>query len=312
MGVWGKKFYENDDASDVKDVYMDYLGKCETDDEAYFKTLDEMRESLENEDDALIFWAALADTQWSMGRLREDVKEEALTRIKRCLDEPREEQDDLISLLRGELEKIREKLRQPMPKKKRILRPYTADQDPWELNDVYVCQLHRKETKERGCWGKYFAIQKIGSEVYNFARGKVVMRVHFFDKLFDSIPTIQEIKEARILPLDNPNRYNISHDVLIKTGVIPDYVDPKEPIVMNTLLPSWAPHAYPRKYLFYVGNMDATPNLNNAHRNELNWDGIELMIPYFIKKWKDREYIDLGNGTFDYQNDAPRVIWRQS
>ncbi len=116
MGAWGKKFYENDDTCDIRDSYLSQLKECETDEEAYFKTLEQMREYLENEDDALIFWAALADTQWNMGRLREDVKAEAEVRIKRSLDDPQTSQDTLPGFLRDELRGILNKLSRPLPK----------------------------------------------------------------------------------------------------------------------------------------------------------------------------------------------------
>lgn len=300
MGAWGKRFYENDDTCDIRDCYMALLEESDTDEKAYEELLKQMQDRLENEDDALIFWAALADTQWRIGRLREDVREEAVTRIRRSLDDPTVAQDDLPGLLRDELKEIQEKLFRPMPKKKRIMRLLTGNQDPWNLNDVYVYQFHSKASVEAGCWGKYIAIQKIGSDTMSGKKGKVAMRVHFFDRLFDSIPTISEIKKTRILPLDIPKRMNISHDAINSYGLLWK----KAPIEMNSLIAAWRASAYPKKHLFYVGNMEAAPNRNNKRGSgSLSWDGIERTLIFYLDSWRNKNYIDLGDGVFDYQQD---------
>lgn len=300
MGIWGNRFYENDDTCDVRDSYLSLLETSDTDEEAYFRLLERMKDRMENDEDALVFWAALADTQWRIGRLREDVKDEAVSRIRRSLEEPIVRQDDISALLRDELQSICEKLFQPMPKKKRIQKLLVGKQDLWDLNDIYAYQFHSKESVKAGCWGKYIAVQKIGSGPLFVEREVVAMRVHFFDKLYDTIPTVSEVKETRILPLDLPQRCNISHDA--RNPYNPERLIPKRPIEMNTLIAAWRTSAYPKKYLFYVGNMDIVPNRNNkSDVSSLDWDNIEDSLLFYLRLWKNLEYIDMGNGVFDFQ-----------
>ena len=80
MGMWNAKLYGNDTTSDVRAVYIDYLKKGISNDDAYKKTYEEFRELLGTDEEGL-FWLALADTQSSLGRLMHDVKEKALTTV---------------------------------------------------------------------------------------------------------------------------------------------------------------------------------------------------------------------------------------
>ncbi len=126
------------------------------------------------------------------------------------------------------------------------------------------------------------------------------MQVQVFDRVFDSLPTSPEIKETRILPLDSPKRFNILRDVEISGRLYP-----KSPIEMNAFPVVALASAYPKKHLFYIGNMEAKPNRNNkpVFHDQLSWDRIEDWVLYYLNLWKDLEYIDLGNGIFDYQGE---------
>ena len=78
MGAWGPKLYQDDLAEEVRTYYKDQLrrGKKGTDitQELILKNSD----VLSDEDEASVFWFALADTQWSLGRLENSVKMNAL------------------------------------------------------------------------------------------------------------------------------------------------------------------------------------------------------------------------------------------
>ena len=78
MGAWGTTLYENDTTSDIRDTYMGYLKDQLSNEEALEKTLVEYQELLGDEDEEFLLWYALAETQWKVGRLTQEIKEKAL------------------------------------------------------------------------------------------------------------------------------------------------------------------------------------------------------------------------------------------
>ena len=83
MGTWGVNLYQDDTTLDVKDTYKDKLHRGKTNKEATEETIEENQDMLEDIEEASLFWFALAETQWRLGRLEEDVKKEAL----KCIEE---------------------------------------------------------------------------------------------------------------------------------------------------------------------------------------------------------------------------------
>ena len=69
MGVWGSTLYANDTTLDVRDGYMDYLKDQLSNKEAYEKILEDFEELMGDEDAEPLFWFALAETQWKVGRM---------------------------------------------------------------------------------------------------------------------------------------------------------------------------------------------------------------------------------------------------
>lgn len=77
MGAWGVRLYEDDIALDIKNR-LDELQKGKTVREITNELIDEYSSELDDIDCAPAFWFALADTQWELGRLLPEVKEQAL------------------------------------------------------------------------------------------------------------------------------------------------------------------------------------------------------------------------------------------
>ena len=82
MGAWGVKLYQDDVACDVKNEYIFKL-KVGLSNEVITQNM--INNYLVSEDE-IIFWLALADTQWRYGRLREEVKENAIKIIDSGMD----------------------------------------------------------------------------------------------------------------------------------------------------------------------------------------------------------------------------------
>ena len=161
MGAWGANLYQDDVALDVKDEYKDNLRRGKTNEETMQEIIDKYQELLEDEEDRGVFWLALADTQWNLGRLDDQVKEQALEIIELGTDLKRWEVNEKLYNKRKEiLEKIKEKLLSPQPEEKRMPK-YRTYKCEWENGDVFAYQLKSEYAKEQGLEGRYLIIQKI-------------------------------------------------------------------------------------------------------------------------------------------------------
>lgn len=161
MGAWGANLYQDDVALDVKDEYKDNLRKGKTNEETMQEIIDKYQELLEDEEDRGVFWLALADTQWNLGRLDEQVKEQALEIIELGTDLKRWEINEKLYNKRKEiLEKLKEKLLSPQPEEKRMPK-YRTYKCEWENGDVFAYQLKSEYAKEQGLENRYLIIQKI-------------------------------------------------------------------------------------------------------------------------------------------------------
>src|SRR4051812_27311908 len=81
MGAWGTGIFQNDSASDIRDIYRSLLEQKVPDTEATQTVIAEYADSGPEIDAEL--WLALAGTQWKLGRLEPHVKDQAL----RVIDE---------------------------------------------------------------------------------------------------------------------------------------------------------------------------------------------------------------------------------
>ena len=161
MGAWGANLYQDDVALDVKDEYKDNLRRGKTNEETMQEIIDKYQELLEDEEDRGVFWLALADTQWNLGRLDEQVKKQALEIIELGTDLKRWEINEKLYNKRKEiLEKLKEKLLSPQPEEKRMPK-YRTYKCEWKNGDVFAYQLKSEYAKEQGLEGRYLIIQKI-------------------------------------------------------------------------------------------------------------------------------------------------------
>lgn len=81
MGTWNIGLFSNDSMSDVRDTYIELLKQQVSNETAFERTYEEYQELIGTENESL-FWYALADTQWHVGRLMPVVKEKALYYIE--------------------------------------------------------------------------------------------------------------------------------------------------------------------------------------------------------------------------------------
>ena len=290
MGVWGSGLYANDTSCDVRDTYLDFLQDGFSDSDAYEKTLAELGECLEDEDEAPLFWYALAETQWKVGRLTPDVRAKALEWIDHSggLNLWQESATKGAGWLKT-LAKLKEKLESPMPKRKAIRKPQVVDENFWELNDLYAYQFPFDDPRCAHLAGKYIVFQKMGEGVKHSPGTK--MRVHIYNRLFDSLPVTEDLDGVRLLPLDLYDRLNN-----------PGGRSAGLNLCMSTMLLRRRLKEYPESQFTFIGNRPGPINIP-ARRDRyaaLSWEFILKWLPRYYDEWHDVEYEDLGNGTFQY------------
>ena len=141
MGTWGTGLYSDDIACDVRDDYKDILGDGIPEPEATKRLMEQWESELSDPDTASVFWLTLADVQWNLGRLQENVKLEAQSVIEKGSDVTRWLPDKKLVIKRkGVLERLSQKLETPLSAEKKVKKRFTDSTD-WNLGDVYSLRL---------------------------------------------------------------------------------------------------------------------------------------------------------------------------
>ena len=126
MGTWGVGVFANDIAADVRGEWRDAVLDGAEPEEATQRLVDEFSDALADEDDAPLFWIALAAAQMETGRLQPEVRDRALSIIASGGDVDRWQSEGNVRSARLRvrvLERLAEKLRGPQPAPKRLRRP---------------------------------------------------------------------------------------------------------------------------------------------------------------------------------------------
>jgi len=163
MGIWGYKLYDDDVACDTKSAFAEKIKSGMTSEIATKSIIDEFKEVINDEDDSVVFWLALADTQWRFGRLQPTVKEKALELLNnggdvaRWIDEGRLNEAKKRGII---FEKLKEKLNSPQPRIKNTLERINYTRE-WRIGDVLAYRLGSDLAKEKGFYGRYILLQKV-------------------------------------------------------------------------------------------------------------------------------------------------------
>lgn len=142
MGAWGTAIFSDDTAADVRDTFTDFVADGLSPSEATTRLIGESAEILEDDDEAIVFWLALAATQWKLGRLLDDVRDRAIAIIdseedlRRWQDNSRSE----VNQRKKHLAKLREQLQSPQPKAKK-LKPFPKSTTDFRVGDVAAYRL---------------------------------------------------------------------------------------------------------------------------------------------------------------------------
>lgn len=285
MGTWGTGLYANDSTCDVRDSYIKFLQEGLSNTDAYEKMLIEYEEYI-GDDDEPFFWFALAETQWCTGRLLPEVKEKALEWIEKGGGlELWEDSTNKGSGWKKTLQNLKKKLLTPMPQEKKIRKPQEIDNNLWNINDIYAYQFPKEDSEYQGYGGKYMLIQKIGEGGERIG-GETMMRIQVLDRVFDKLPTLDDIDEIRILPIDFPKRVSINED----------------PIWMSTFIHLYKKSDYPAKRLTYIGNRQGPAN-KMINKRVVAWFDIDIWLYQFHQLWYGVEYETIEECIYRYSKD---------
>lgn len=143
MGAWGTALFSDDTACDVRDEYIDHLGDGLTGTQATERLLNKWASSLNDQDEAPVFWLSLAATQWKHGRLESRVLQNALDVIDNGSDLVKWKSSPDYWKRQAVLEKLRATLLSPQPPEKHV-RKHFRDVNEWQVGDLVTYRLLSK------------------------------------------------------------------------------------------------------------------------------------------------------------------------
>ncbi|HHP1038794.1 TPA: hypothetical protein ACR3S6_002511 [Bacillus thuringiensis] len=127
MGAWGVAILSGDIAEDIKLLYKDLLANEYSNEDASRIVIEEYKNELDNEE-TIVFWLVFASIQWRLGRLQENVKQEALQIIESGADLARWEEEPKLQKKREVvLNKLREQLHSRQPEAKKVPKRFIAN-----------------------------------------------------------------------------------------------------------------------------------------------------------------------------------------
>lgn len=140
MGAWGVAVFSDDLAADLREDFRDLIGDGLSPSEAVDKLLSDYASSINDPDEKTVFWIALAETQWKLGRLEDRTRNEALRIIDSGEDLQRWENAKDRQKRAVVLEKVREQLLSPQPPAKRVPRRIKGT-NAWGVGEVIGFRL---------------------------------------------------------------------------------------------------------------------------------------------------------------------------
>jgi len=141
MGAWGTTVFSDDTACDVRDDYRDLVGDGLSGPKATKALLKQWSQSLQDPDEAPVFWLALAATQWKYGRLEKQVLKQALEVIDSGSDLARWNSGSQDYKKRqAVLLRLRAQLVSRQPAEKRIPKRFRSANE-WKKGDLVAYRL---------------------------------------------------------------------------------------------------------------------------------------------------------------------------
>jgi hypothetical protein len=107
MGTWGYGIFDDDIASDIRNIFEDAIGEGLDVDSATQRVFDEFGEIASDDDEGPVIWFSVAALQLDHGALRSDARERALSLIEPDLERWEEAGPDEVAQRKAVLEDLR-------------------------------------------------------------------------------------------------------------------------------------------------------------------------------------------------------------
>jgi hypothetical protein len=140
MGTWGTALFSDDLAADLRGEFLELIDKGLTTEEAVNRLKTEYKSSLRDPDEEPVFWLALADIGWRLGRLDDKVLENALRVIDSGQDLARWEDGADRRKREHVLAKLRTKLQSAPPPQKPVAKTIKSANE-WQMGEVIGFRL---------------------------------------------------------------------------------------------------------------------------------------------------------------------------
>lgn len=214
LASWGPKLYQDDVTQDVRDEYKDQLKRGLTNEQVTKKIIEENKDYIEDYDDAPLFWFALADTQWKLGRLLPFVKEKALEYLElgKDLEKWQDEGKKNYETRKKVLQDLKTQLLSQMPTEKKISQ-YRLYKCEWQVGDVFAYKFHSDLSKEHNLYNKYILFRKVGEA--SCWPGHISPVVHVYRYIDYELPGVNIVPTLECIPSfiwENPRDYELQID----------------------------------------------------------------------------------------------------
>ena len=277
MGTWGTSLYDNDLAADVRDDNLDKLRRGLTNEQAT-NELTQANSDNDDPDEEVLFWLALADTQWNYGRLLPEVMAKAQfylsqDNVSECWNEAGEKE---LSDWKSSLEQLKRKLELPQPQPKRVSK-YRLYQCKWNMGDVFAYRFTGDYSKEKGFIGKDVIFRKVSEDTW--WPGHIIPVVQIYKWIGDEIPPTGMLRNFDLLPITyKSNRH--------------------KPVEYNVALISESEKAIPKENLTFLGNLPGNDII--PFRGHDFWSGYQFV------GWESSKY----NTKFEHFVIDMYLSWR--
>ena len=277
MGAWGPGLYQDDVALDVRDYYKDQLHRGKEGEQITQELIAQNSDILEDPDDGPVFWLALADVQWKMGRLENVVKQNALNIIDENVDLMRwqHEEPGCVKKRLHMLSELKEKLLSPQPEMKKVSQ-YRLFHCNWKKGDVYAYQMLGDYAKEKGFFEKYVFFVKMDERTWH--PGHTVPVVYFYCMISDVLVETKELKQAGYMPQVYAPQAYINNPKLKKRYRL---------TLLNTSM-----KVIPKKNLIYMGNIGNVDEIDEKTLTPyaVEWKEFEEYIIQNILEWNEYKF----------------------
>ncbi len=203
MGAWGTGIFSDDMTQDVQDTFRDHLLKSHSPEEATKLIIEAYQDAIKDLEEGPTFWIGLAATQWKLGRLLPEIRDNAIEIIGQGGDLKRwEDSGANLEKRRKVLEKLKLQLETPPPPPKKLKAPY-VDSTVWPIGAILAYQQPDE---------KYCLLRVVDHHKSSCGISPVV---DIFAWRGTEIPTMQAIKKLKVIRGRRSADYEIGPIVVV-------------------------------------------------------------------------------------------------